>query len=90
MLGLLNEVDGSTAQVSIPVGGQSTVGDLQVSVQACASRPVGQLPDDTVFLTVKSADGDATPLYRGWIVRSAPGATVVGNAAETFRVIGCS
>jgi len=91
VLGLLNKVDGSTSQLSIPVGGQSTVGDLQVSVQACSSRPEGQLPDDAVFLTVQPADDSgATPIYRGWMVRSAPGATVVGDAGETFRIINCT
>jgi hypothetical protein len=91
MLGLLNKVDGSTSQLSIPVGAQNTVGDLQVSVLACATRPPAQISDDAVFLAVQPADGSAqVPLYRGWMVRSAPGATVVGDAGETFRVIGCS
>jgi hypothetical protein len=29
-------------------------------------------------------------LYKGWMVRSTPGATVVGDAGETFRVVDCS
>jgi hypothetical protein len=91
-LGVLNEVDGGTSQVSIPVGGQSQIGDLQVSVQACDMRPPTALPDDAIFLTVTQAAGSdtGTPLYRGWMLRSEPGATVVGDASETFRVIGCS
>lgn len=90
-LGVLNKVDGSTSKVSIPVGGQVKVGDLQVSVQSCVSRPPGQIPDVAIFLSVqKTADGTNSPLYRGWMVRSTPGATVVGDASETFRVIGCS
>jgi len=92
VLGVLNEVDGSTAQLSVPVGGQpAKAGDVLVSVQACATRPPQDLPDDAVFLTVQPAnDSSAAPLYRGWMLRSAPGATVVGNAAETFRVVSCS
>ncbi|MBB5372905.1 DUF2155 domain-containing protein [Acidocella aromatica] len=91
-LGVLNEVDGSTSQVSVPVGGQpAKAGDVLVSVQACATRPPQDLPDTAVFLTVQPADGGgAAPLYRGWMLRSAPGAAVVGNAAESFRVISCS
>jgi hypothetical protein len=91
MLGVLNEVDGSTSQVSVPVGGQpAKTGDVLVSVQACATRPPQELPDTAVFLTVQPADGgNAAPLYRGWMLRSAPGAAVVGNAAESFRVISC-
>jgi hypothetical protein len=91
-LGVLNEVDGGTSQVSIPVGGQSQIGDLQVSVQACDTRPPAELPDAAIFLTViQGGSGDAgTTLYRGWMLRSEPGATVVGDASETFRVVGCS
>ena len=91
LLGVLDKVDGSTAQVSIPVGGQANVGDLQVSVQSCLIRPAGQLPDAAIFLTVEPlANISGPPLFRGWMVRSTPGATVVGDAGETFRVIGCS
>jgi hypothetical protein len=90
-LGVLNEVDGGTSTVSIPVGGQSAIGDLQVSVQACATRPPDQLPDAAIFLTVTpSGNAAAAALYRGWMVRSAPGATVVGDSSEAFRIIGCS
>jgi hypothetical protein len=90
-LGVLDKVNGSTSQVTIAVGSQTNVGDLQVSVQSCVSRPSGELPDAAVYLSVQSTAGDAgAPLFRGWMVRSNPGATVVGDASETFRVVGCS
>jgi hypothetical protein len=91
VLAVLNKVDGSTSQLTLPVGAQpQTTGDLNVNVQACMSRPAGQIPDAAVFLTVTPVQQGAAPLYNGWMVRSAPGATVVGNAGQTFRVIGCS
>jgi hypothetical protein len=91
VLGVLNKVDGSTAELTVPVGAQAqTTGDLSVSVQACLSRPSGQIPDFAIFLTVAPTQQGAAPLYQGWMVRSAPGATFVGNAGQTFRVIGCS
>lgn len=91
VLGVLNKVDGSTSTLTIPVGGQATAGDLTISVQACVSRPPGQLPDSAIFLTLQSkSQQDGGSIYRGWMVRSAPGATDVGNAGEAFRVITCS
>jgi hypothetical protein len=91
VLGVLNKVDGSTAQLQLPVGAQAqTTGDLSVSVQACMSRPAGQIPDVAIFLTVVPTQEGSAPIYRGWMLRSAPGATFVGNAGQTFRVIGCS
>jgi hypothetical protein len=91
VLGVLNKVDGSTAEITLPVGAQAqTTGDLSVSVQACLSRPAGQIPDFAVFLTVAPTQQAEVPIYKGWMLRSAPGATFVGNAGQTFRVIGCS
>ncbi|MDE8344920.1 MAG: DUF2155 domain-containing protein [Acidocella sp.] len=89
-LGVLDKVDGSTSALKIAVGGQSQIGDLQVSVQACDTRPPDQIPDSAIFLTVSPAGAaSGPPLFRGWMVRSVPAAAVVGDAAESFRVIGC-
>jgi hypothetical protein len=90
-LGVLDKVDGSITQVSIPVGGQASVGDVTISVQSCLARPPDQVPDAAIFVSVQSVGGDDdTPLYRGWMVRSMPGATVFGDASEIFRLISCS
>jgi hypothetical protein len=91
-IGVLDKVDGSTDQISIAVGAAAQkIGDLEISVQSCVNRPPDQIPDTAIFLTVQNpADDAGAPLYRGWMVRSMPGAAVVGDAGETFRVIGCS
>jgi hypothetical protein len=89
-LGILDKVDGSTAAVTIPVGGQSTIGDLLVNVLACDSRPTGEIPDDAIFVSIQPVvQSDGGPIFRGWMLRSIPGAAVVGDASETFRVVGC-
>jgi len=91
IIGVLDKVDGSTTQLTIPVGGQAAVGDLQVSIQACVTRPPDQVPDAAIFLSVQpQSQSTASPLFRGWMVRSTPGATVVGDGGETFRVINCT
>lgn len=90
-LRVLDKVDGGVSDLSIPVGGQATSGDLQISVLACALRPPGQIPDSAIFISIAPAgDSTAAPSYRGWMVRSVPAASVVGNASESFRVVGCS
>jgi hypothetical protein len=90
-LGVLNKIDGSVTEISVAVGSQANVGDLQVSVLACVTRPAGEIPDAAIFVAAQNPAGNAdAPVYRGWIVRSAPGAAVVGDASETFRVIDCS
>jgi len=90
-IGVLNKVDGSISNINVPVGGQTTIGDLSVNVLACVLRPPDQIPDAAIFISAAStAAGTDGPIYRGWMVRSTPGAAVVGDASETFRVIGCS
>jgi hypothetical protein len=128
-IGLLDKVDGGASTVSIPVGGQTDAGDLQISVLACETRPPGEIPDDAIFVSIQPVatgatgtasaapppggtpadatasggpappgQGDGTqagsasgaPIFRGWMVRSIPGATVVGDASETLRVVSCS
>ena len=89
-IGVLDKVDGGAKEISIPVGGQSVVGDLQVSVLACVTRPPDQVPDAAAFLALQNTGNlSAPPDYRGWLIRSEPGAAVAGDASETFRVIDC-
>jgi len=90
-IGILDKVDGGASTVSVPVGGQTTAGDLQISVLACVARPPNEVPDDAVFLDIQPTDDSSGgPIFRGWMIRSIPGATVVGNASETLRVVSCS
>jgi hypothetical protein len=91
VIGVLDKVDGSASQITIPVGAQATAGDLQLSVQACVTRPPGQIPDAAIYLSVQpAAQSGQAALFRGWMLRSAPGATVVGDGGESFRVINCT
>jgi hypothetical protein len=90
-LGVLDKIDGTLSEVTIATGAAATIGDLQIAVQSCVIRPPDEIPDAAVFLTAQNPqDPTAPPLYRGWMVRSIPGATVVGDASETFRIISCS
>jgi hypothetical protein len=104
-IGLLDKVDGGASTVSIPVGGQMNAGDLQINVLACVTRPPDEIPDAAAFIAIQplpaaaaaTAAADSSteaaagaPIFRGWMVRSIPGATVVGDASETLRVVSCS
>ncbi|WP_297371832.1 DUF2155 domain-containing protein [Acidocella sp.] len=90
VIGVLNEVDGSASTLAVPVGGQAKAGDLMVSVQACVMRPQGQLPDVAIYLTLTPQGAGATPSFKGWVVRSQPGASAAGDSTEAFRAVGCS
>jgi hypothetical protein len=90
-IGILDKVGGGASTVTVPVGGQTVAGDLQISVLACVARPPNEVPDDAVFLNIQPTDdAGGAPIFRGWMIRSVPGATVVGNASETLRVVSCT
>lgn len=90
-IGVLNKVDGSTKILTIPVGGQATTGNVTIAVQACVVRPAGALPNAAVFVTLQTSDEpDDMPIYKGWVVRSVPGATDAETADTALRIIGCS
>ncbi|MCW8305476.1 DUF2155 domain-containing protein [Acidiphilium sp. PA] len=96
LLDVLDKEDGAVHRIDVPVGSSASEGRLSIEVGACVVRPKDMTADAATFLTVTSkpvqgngsSTGD-TPLFRGWLIRSEPGATVVGDAAVTFRLIGC-
>jgi hypothetical protein len=96
VLDVLDKEDGAVHRIDVPVGSSVVEGKLSVAVASCVERPKGMTPDAATFATVTSKTGTTNasstvdaPLFRGWLIRSEPGATVVGDAAVTFRLIGC-
>ncbi|MGC9270515.1 DUF2155 domain-containing protein, partial [Acidiphilium sp.] len=97
VLDVLDKEDGAVHRLRVPVGSSVSEGKLSIAIGACVVRPADMTPDAAIFITVTSstvsadaASSDGAPLFRGWLIRSEPGATVVGNAAVTMRLIGCT
>lgn len=88
-LDVLFKADGAVSRVTAAVGDRLTEGTLRIRVGACVVRPPDMPPDAAVYLSVRRNDS-GHELFRGWLIRSEPGAAVVGDAAVTFRLIGCS
>jgi hypothetical protein len=67
---------------------------------ASAAPPPGGTPADATASggpappgqdeSAQAGTAAGAPIFRGWMVRSIPGATVVGDASETLRVVSCS
>ena len=102
VLGVLNKEDGAVSRLTVQVGNSVTQGKLKITVLACIMRPDSVAPDAAVFLSVKNnqenhvdnnyqAAGlvNGAQIFRGWLLRSEPGASVVGDTTDMFRLIGC-
>ncbi|MDR3520270.1 MAG: DUF2155 domain-containing protein [Acidocella sp.] len=91
VIGVLDKVDGGIANLQVPVGGQVTSGDMQISVLACVNRPADHVPDAAIFVSIQTTDNlSGPPLFRGWMVRSVPADSVVGDGSDTLRVVSCN
>lgn len=97
VLDVLDKADGAVTRISAPVGSTFTQGKLRIKVSACVVRPADMPPDAAAYFDVASigasttdTSSGTTPLFHGWLIRSEPGATVLGDAAVTFRLIGCN
>lgn len=102
ILGVLDKESGAVSRVAVQVGNSVVQGNLRIKVLACVVRPADQAPDAAVFLNVQNseqtqedtslspqnADNGGT-LFSGWLLRAEPGASVVSDARDTFRLIGC-
>ncbi len=102
VLGVFNKEDGAVSRLAVQVGNSVVIGKLNVSILACVIRPGTVTPDAAVFLSLKNSqqnqsDTDdqaagvavAPQMFKGWLLRSEPGASVVGDATDMFRLIGC-
>ncbi|MDE8347931.1 MAG: DUF2155 domain-containing protein [Acidocella sp.] len=91
VIGVLDKVDGGIANLQVPVGGQVTSGDMQISVLACVNRSADHVPDSAIFVSIQTTDKlSGPPLFRGWMVRSVPADSVVGDGSDTLRVVSCN
>ena len=87
-LRVLNKQDALTRDLTITVGQSARIGTLTITVQACVVRAPDVPEDAAAFLTI-AQDGETTPVFRGWTLRSAPWLSMLQNPIYTVTVAGC-
>ena len=63
-------------------------GSLSIMVRACATRP-SELPADAAGFIEVTDKGAATPVFRGWMLRSSPGLAIIEHPVYDLRITGC-
>jgi len=86
------QTDAGDLQISVLACVSRPPGEIPDDAIFVSIQPVATGATGTASAPPPGDDGAATgaPIFRGWMVRSIPGATVVGDASETLRVVGCS
>lgn len=85
---ILDKVSAVTTPVTVAVDAQTTFGPLTISLRACVVRPPDQAPDAAAFLDVADSTPGSLP-FHGWMIRSAPAASVFQNPGYDIQLEGC-
>ena len=88
---ILQALDKVTARVTTLTGKTGETlryGSLAILVRACATRPP-DLPADAAGFIEVTDRGAATPVFRGWMLRSSPGLGVMEHPVYDLRITGC-
>jgi hypothetical protein len=83
----IDKVMARTTPITAKVGETVRFGPLAVVVRACVVRPPDRAPDAAAFLEV--AEPGKPPVFRGWMILSAPQLALVEHPTHDVRIAGC-
>jgi hypothetical protein len=89
VLQVLDKVNARHSAMTIKTGETTRFETLSIGVRGCVVRGPDQAPDAAAFVTVTDSLGAATP-FSGWIVQSAPAASMLQHPIYDVRVAGCT
>ena len=84
----LDKVTARSAAITGKVGETLRYGTLSILVRGCAVRPPDQPADVTAFLEITDR-GASTPIFRGWMIGSAPSLAILEHPIYDIRVAAC-
>lgn len=83
----IDKVTARTTPITVKVGEPVRFGPLTVVVRSCVIRPPDRAPDAAAFLEV--SEGGKPPLFRGWMIVSAPALAIVEHPTHDIRLFAC-
>ena len=85
----LDKINGTSRDVEVAQGGAVALGNLQIELGECrypAGNPAG---DAYAYLTIREPGRDQ-PIYRGWMIASAPALNPMDHARYDVWIIRCN
>ncbi|CAI3952782.1 DUF2155 domain-containing protein [Commensalibacter papalotli (ex Botero et al. 2024)] len=86
---ILNKLESSVTNLTIPVGGSAQYKTLTVAVKKCIVRPITASPDSAAFVTVTDSQLPTNP-FAAWIFVAEPGASVFEHPLYNVSIVGCT
>lgn len=89
VLQVLDKVNARYTNLTVKPGETVKFQSLTIGIRTCVVRPSDQAPDAAAFVSVTDSLAGATP-FAGWIVQSAPAASMLQHPIFDIRVAGCA
>ena len=86
----LDKINARAVSLTVKVGEAGHFGSLDIGVRGCLVRPNDQPADATAFLVVRDRTNPDTPVFNGWMVRSAPFMSMMAHPIYDIRISGCA
>ncbi len=88
-LRVLDKINGETADLRIAAGGGDRIWRLQVELGECRYPEGNPAGDAFAFVTLR-LEGQVEPVFRGWMIASAPALNALDHPRYDVWVIRCT
>ena len=85
----LDKLNGTVRDVVLQDGGSERIGRIEIEVRECRYPQGDPAGDAFAFLTVREA-GQADPVFRGWMVATAPALNPMDHPRYDVWVMRCT
>ena len=89
VLRALDKVSGAVEDVSLRNGARTELGQLEIRLEECRHPAGSPATDAWAFLEIRE-EGEAEPVFRGWMVASSPALNPLDHARYDVWVLRCT
>ena len=87
-LRVMNKIASTVQDVTLPVGGQTTIATLTIKLTGCYVRP-GDLPADAAAHLTISDSREGAPGFDGWMLQKEPGLNMLEHPVYDVQLANC-
>ena len=87
----MDKITGRVSTIEMPVGGNVSFGDFEISLKSCKTTPPEEAPENFAFVNIveKLRDNDEKDVFSGWMISSSPALHDVQHPVYDVWLIKC-